>query len=51
MKNGEGAVLYDMITPFGEYPAVEWFWISEDKIAAIKLLNDPRPFTKYFKND
>ena len=42
------AVLYDLITPFGKYPTVEWFWIKADKIAAIRLLNDPRPFLASF---
>ncbi len=38
------AVLYELITPAGKYPTVEWFWVTGDKINAIRLLNDPRPF-------
>lgn len=44
----EVAVLYDFVTPFGNHPTVEWFWIDNNKISAIKLLNDPRPFLEIF---
>ena len=44
------AVLYELITPVGNQPTVEWFWIREGKIKAIRLLNDPRPFLELFGN-
>ncbi len=46
----EAAVLYELITPIGNHPTVEWFWIRNNKISAIRLLNDPRPFLSSFNN-
>ena len=42
------AVMYKLVTPFGEFPTVEWFEIKSDKINSIRLLNDPRPFLDNF---
>lgn len=44
------AVLYEMLTPAGQIPTTEWFWIRESRIAGIKLLNDPRPLLAAFSN-
>lgn len=39
-------VIYDLITatPAGAAPVAEWFTIKDDKIAAIRVFFDARPF-------
>ena len=37
------AALYDYVAPTGKTSFSEWFWVTEDKISAIKLHFDPRP--------
>ncbi len=52
LVNGdEGAVLYELITPFGKQITVEWFLFEEDRISSIRLLNDPRPFLAFFNRE
>ncbi|MCP4415619.1 MAG: hypothetical protein GY805_03290 [Chloroflexi bacterium] len=52
LVNGdEGAVLYELITPFGKQITAEWFLFEEDRICSIRLLNDPRPFLAFFNGE
>jgi ketosteroid isomerase-like protein len=39
-------VIYDMVTntPAGTAPIAEWYRVEGDKIAAIRVFFDPRPF-------
>lgn len=37
------AALYDIVTPVGNLPFAEWYWVTGDKIRTIKLHYDPRP--------
>jgi len=37
------AALYDFVTPMGNMPFAEWYWVRGDRISAIKLHYDPRP--------
>jgi len=38
------AALYDFLGPTGKISFAEWYWVKGDKISAIKLHYDPRPF-------
>lgn len=45
-EGDEVCVLYDLVTttPAGAAPIAEWFQVRDDKIAAIKVYFDARPF-------
>lgn len=43
------AVIYSMLSPFGEVRTVEWFQLADGKIQSIELLNDPRIFVEAFQ--
>ena len=43
-NDNQAAASYDFVTPRGNVPAVEWYWLENKKILRMKLHLDPRPF-------
>lgn len=45
-EGDEVCVLYDLVTttPAGAAPVAEWFRVRDDRIAAIQVYFDARPF-------
>jgi limonene-1,2-epoxide hydrolase len=44
IANGEWcATLFDMETPFGRLPMVDWFHVVDGQIKSIRVYFDPRP--------
>jgi len=42
-------ILYDLVTPRVTIPTTEWFWLGQDNISGIRLLNDPRALLASFQ--
>lgn len=43
-EGDDAVVLFDLITPKGRTPVAEWYHVEADKITAVRVYFDPRPF-------